>query len=188
VKEEIDMKRMLSRRFLGTIVALALVSVPALLLKSRTAEAFTLANLILSYDPLAVPKDHHLRVHMVNQYGQNAVVVQPMLWTPTLGPRTLLRGTIVTLQPGEGTEEAFPFANLSPPAGADRVAVVAEVWLSFGPGLTPIQVRDWSAEVASSIEVVDDNTGHQIAVLGGRHVVVPPRIFGLPLDFCLFCN
>jgi hypothetical protein len=183
------MKRIVTRRrLLGALVVLALVTVPAVLLKSRTAEAFTLANLILSYDPIAVPRDYTLHVHMVNQQGQNAVVVQPMLWTPTLGPRTLLPGTIVTLKPGEGTEEAFPFANLSPPPGADRVAVVAEVWLSFGPGLTPIQVRDFSAAVATSIEVVDDNTGHQIAVFGGRHVVVPPRFIGLPLDFCLFCN
>jgi len=183
------MKRIVTRRrLLGAAVVLALVTVPAVLLKSRTAEAFTLANLMLSYDPIAVPRDYSLHVHMVNQYGQNPVLVQPMLWTPTLGPRTLLRGTIVTLNPGEGTEEAFKFVDLSPPAGADRVAVVAEVWLTFGPGLTPIQIRDWSAEVASSIEVVDDNTGHQIAVFGGRHVVIPPRIFGLPLDFCLSCN
>jgi hypothetical protein len=184
------MKRFVTgRRLLGALVVLALVTVPAVLLKSRTAEAFTLPNLILSYDPIAVPRDFTLHVHMVNQYGSNDVVVQPMLWTPTVGSSpALLRGTIVTLKPGEGTEEAFPFVDLSPPAGADRVPVVAAVWISFGPGLTPIQVRDWSAEVASSIEVVDDNTGRQIAVFGGRHVVVPPRIFGLPLDFCLFCN
>jgi hypothetical protein len=68
------------------------------------------------------------------------------------------------------------------------VAVVAAVWVTVGPGLTPSEARDWSAEVASSIEVVDDTTGHQIAVLGGRHVVLPPRVMGRPLDFCLFCN
>ena len=162
------MKRFVTgRRLLGALVALALVTVPAVLLKSRTAEAFTLPNLILSYDPLSVPIDHSLHVHMVNQFGQNDIIVQPVLTTPTLGAPTFLRGTIVTLKPGEGTEAAFPFANLTPPPGADRVAVVAAVWVSVGPGLTPIQVRDWSAEVASSIEVVDDKSGHQIAVLGG---------------------
>lgn len=183
------MKRFVTgRRLLGAVVVLALVTVPAVLLKSRTAEAFTLPNLILSYDPIAVPRDHTLHVHMVNQWGSNDVIVQPVLTTPTIGTPAILRGTIVTLKRGEGTEEAFPFVDLTPPAGADRVPVVAAVWVSTGPGMTPIQVRNWSAEVASSIEVVDDTTGHQIAVFGGRHVVVPPRIFGLPLDFCLFCN
>ena len=183
------MKRFLAgRRLLMAVLAFALVSVPTLLLKSKPAEAFTLPNLIISYDPLAVPLDHNLRVHMVNQFGPNDVIVQPVLTTPTLGAPTFLRGTIVTLHPGEGTEEAFPFASLTPPPGADRVAVVAAVWISVGPGLTPSEARDWSAEVASSIEVVDDTTGHQIAVLGGRHVVLPPRVMGRPLDFCLFCN
>jgi hypothetical protein len=182
------MKRMLSRRFLGAVVVMALAAVPIVLLKSKPAEAFTLPNLIITYDPLAVPKDHHLRVHMVNQWGGNDVLAEPVVYTPTLGPRVFLRGSIVTLKPGEGTEEAFPFANLTPPPGADRVAVVAEVWLSAPAGLTPIQVRDWSAQVATSLEVVDDNTGHQIAVLGGRHVVIPPRSIAFPPDFCLFCN
>ena len=183
------MKRFVTgRRLLGALAVLALVTVPAVLLKSRTAEAFTFANLILSYDPIAVPRDYSLHVHMVNQFGQNNVIVQPVLTTPTLGTPALLRGTIVVLKPGEGTEEAFPFVDLSPPAGADRVPVVAAVWVSFGPGLTPIQVLDWSAEVATSVEVVDDNTGHQLAVLGGRHVVVPPRLIGLPVTFCVFCN
>jgi hypothetical protein len=184
------MKRFVTgRRLLSAVIVLALVTVAAVLLKSRAAEAFTLPSLILSYDPIAVPRDHSLHVHMVNQYGSNDVVVQPVLWTPTVGaPPALLRGTIVTLKPGEGTEEAFPFVNLSPPAGADRVPVVAAVWVSFGPGLTAIQILDWSAEVASSVEVVDDNTGHQIAMLGGRHVVVPPRLLGLPTTFCPFCN
>jgi hypothetical protein len=184
------MKRFVTRRrLLGAVVALALVTVPTVLLKSRTAEAFTLADLILSYDPIAVPRDHSLHVHMVNQYSGNKVTVQPVVWTPTIGgPPAFLPGTIVTLSPGEGTEEAFPFVNLTPPAGADRVPVVAAVWISFGSGLTALQILDWSAEVSSSVEVVDDNTGHQIAVLGGRHVVVPPRLLGLPTTFCLFCN
>jgi len=184
------MKRFLTgRRLWGALVALALVTVPAVLLKSRTAEAFTLPNLIVSFDPLAVPRDHSLHVHMVNQFGQDPVIVQPVLTTPTLGGSpAFLRGTIVTLKPGEGTEEAFPFVDLTPPPGADRVAVVPAVWVSAGPGLTPSQVRDWSAELASSVEVVDDLTGHQIAVFGGRHVVLPPRLVGFPFDFCLFCN
>ena len=183
------MKRFLAgRRLLMAVLAFALVSVPAVLLKSKPAEAFTLPNLIISYDPLAVPRDHHLRVHMVNQWGGNDILAEPVVYTPTLGPRVFLRGTIVTLKAGWGTEEAFPFVDLTPPPGADRVAVVAEVWLSAPPGLTPIQVRDWSAQVATSLEVVDDSTGHQIAVLGGRHVVIPSRSIAIPPDFCLFCN
>jgi len=183
------MKRMFSRRFLGAVVALALVSVPAVLLKSRTAEAFTLPNLILSFDPIAVPRAYSLHVHMVNQFGQDPVIVQPVLTTATLGGSpAFLHGTIVTLNPGEGTSEAFPFVDLTPPPGADRVAVVAAVWVSTGPGLSAAEVRDWSAEMATSIEVVDDLTGHQIAVLGGRHAVLPPRVAGRSFDFCLFCN
>jgi hypothetical protein len=184
------MKRIVTRRrLLGALVVLALVTVPAVLLKSRTAEAFTLPNLILSFDPLAVPRDYSLHVHMVNQFGQDPVIVQPVLTTATLGGSPVfLRGTIVTLNPGEGTEEAFPFVDLTPPPGADRVAVVPAVWVSAGPGLTPAQVRDWSAEMATSVEVVDDLTGHQIAVFGGRHAVLPPRLVGRPFDFCLFCN
>jgi hypothetical protein len=182
------MKRLSSRRLLGTILVLALVAVPAFLMKSKPAEAFTLPNLIISYDPLAVPRDHNLRVHMVNQWGGNDILAQPVVYTPTLGPRVFLRGTIVMLKPGEGTEEAFPFVDLTPPPGADRVTILAEVWLSAPPGLTPIQVREWSAQVATSLEVVDDTTGHQIAVLGGRHIVLPPRSIALPVDFCLFCS
>ena len=46
----------------------ALVALPAVLLRSRTAEAFTLPNLI-SVDPVSVPVDHTLHVHLVNQFG-----------------------------------------------------------------------------------------------------------------------
>src|SRR6187397_2609728 len=115
------MKRRFSRRLLAGVALFALVAVSAILMKSKPAEAFTLPNLIISYDPLAVPRDHNLRVHMVNQFGQNDVIVQPVLTTPTLGAPTFLRGTIFTLHPGEWTEEAFPFASLTPPPGADRV-------------------------------------------------------------------
>jgi hypothetical protein len=80
------MKRFVTgRRFWGALVVLALVAVPAVLLKSRTAEAFTLPNLILLLDPLAVPRDYSLHVHMVNQFGQDPVIVQPVLTTATLG-------------------------------------------------------------------------------------------------------
>ena len=183
------MKRFVTgRRLLVAVAAFALGAVPAVLMKSRTAEAFTLPNLILSYDPMSVPLDHSLHVHMVNQFGGNDIIVQAVVTTPTLGTPARLFGTPVVLKPGEGTEEAFPFANLTPPSGADRVPVVAAVWVSVPPGLTPINLLNWTAEVASSVEVLDDKTGHQLAILGARHTVVPPRLVGLPVTFCLFCN
>ena len=183
------MKRFVTgRRLWGALVALALVTVPAVLLKSRTAEAFTLPNLILSFDPLAVPRDHSLHVHMVNQFGQDPVIVQPVLTTATLGGSPVfLRGTIVTLNPGEGTEEAFPFVDLTPPPGADRVAVVPAVWASLVLASPPPRSGTGRRNGDPPVEVVDDLTGHQIARLRRPHVVAPEGDRA-PLDFCLFCN
>lgn len=180
------MKRLFAnRRFLGiTATTLALVAISALLLWPRLARAFTLVNTTIYFDPVSVPAGHTLHVHLVNQLGTGAMALLPTLMptTPAAGGRVL--GSPVTLNPGEGSDQAFTFAGFSPPAGATRVPVVCsiQVWGSATSALP----ADWSGRVASSVEIVDDVTGAQVAILGSRHIVlVPPTGTLTP---CLFCN
>ena len=182
------MKRFLAgRRLLGTVALVALVSVSALMLGSRHARAFTLASLIISYDAVSVPVDHTLHVNIVNEFGTSPVIVRAFVKPTTAGAGTPAVGANITLNPGQGSDEAFTFAGFSPPSGANRVPVVTAIMVNTGlPGTTP--VVDWSAKLAISLEIIDDSTGRPTAILGGRHVVVPPAFLGLPPTFCLSCN
>jgi len=101
--------------------------------------------------------------------------------TPGAGSQVL--GPTVTLAPGDGSDESFPFAVFSPPAGVNRVPVVATIFVTLnGGGSLP---NDWSGMVASSIEIVSDKTELPTAILGGRHIL---RDRGGNPNPCLFCN
>ena len=182
------MKRFLARgRFLGgTLALLALVAVPAVLLGPRIARAFTLIPTIIYFDPISVPVDHTLHVHLVNQFGTGPMVFRTSLkpTTPTAGS-PVLAGAF-TLNPGEGNDQAFSFAAFAPPAGATRVPVVVTILVAPGGGGS--LPADWSGRVASSVEIVNDITGLQTAILGGRHIIRGGPPGGTTPTPCLFCN
>ena len=183
------MKRFLARRrFLGgTLALLALVAVPAILLGPRLVRAFTLPNNIIYFDPVSVPVDRTLHLHLVNELGSAAMDFRPFLKPTTPGAGSSVVGATITLNPGDGSDQAFTFAGFSPPPGATRVPVVCTIFVSLtGGGTLP---ADWSGRVASSVEIVDDVTGQQTAILGGRHILRsgPGGPGGTPTP-CLFCN
>jgi hypothetical protein len=180
------MKRFLARRrFLGSTIALfALVAGSATLLGPRLVRAFTLIPTIIYFDPVSVPVDHTIHVHLVNQFGTS-----PMIFRASLKPTTPAAGTPVvvgpvTLAPGAGSDQPVTFAAFAPPAGVTRVPVVCTIIVgAAGGGALP---ADWSGRVASSVEVISDLSGEQTAILGSRHIVVAGP-GGAPA-FCLFCN
>src|SRR5260221_922922 len=66
-KETPHMNRLLAgRRSLALLAVLALLAAPAILLEPRPVRAFTLPTDIIYFDPISVPLDHTLHVHLVN--------------------------------------------------------------------------------------------------------------------------
>jgi hypothetical protein len=181
------MKRIVAgRRFLLAAALMALVAVPAILVAPRDARAFTIPSLIIFYDAISVPIDHTLHVNIVNEFGASPVGVRAFVRPTTPGAGSPVVGASIGLNPGQGSDEAFPFAGFSPPAGGNRVPVVTTIMVNTGLGTTP--VVDWSGKLATSLEIVEDSTGRVTAILGGRHIVTPPGLLGLPPTFCLSCN
>jgi hypothetical protein len=169
--KEIDMKRFLAgRRFLPTAALLALVAVPAMLLGPRNARAFTLVPNVIYFDPISVPAGHTLHVHLANAWGTGSMGFHPVVKPTTPAAGTQVVGTFVSLNVGAGSDQAFPFAAFSPPPGAKSVPVVALILVTATA--TSTLPADWSGRVASSVEVVNDLTGEQVAILGGRHIIV----------------
>jgi hypothetical protein len=171
-----------ARRFLVTAALCALVAVPAMLLPPRTVGAFTLPPDILYFDPISVPIDHTLHVHLFNELGAAKYDFRTFIRPTTPAAGSPVVGATVTLAPGDGVDQDHAFAAFSPPSGSTRVPVVVTILVTdSGGGALP---TDWSGRVASSVEIVDDKTGIQTAILGGRHVVRGPTTPGP----CLFCN
>jgi hypothetical protein len=180
-----DMKRFLAgRRLLATLALMAVAAVPATLLGPHIVRAFTLIPNIVFFDAVSVPADHTLHLHLVNQLGTDPMEFRASINPTTPGAGSSVLGGPVILNPGEGSDQAFPFAGFAPPAGAPSVPVVVTILVSplAGSRLS----SDWSGQVASSVEIVDDKTGVQTAILGSRHIVRGGR-GGAP-DFCLSCN
>lgn len=171
------------RRLLGTVALLAAVAVPAILLGPRVVRAFTLPPDVIFFDPISVPVDHTLRVHLVNELGAGHMIFRPFVQPTTPGYGRSVAGAAVSLGPGIGAELGFTFARFAPPAGVTRVPVVCTILVSAASGRLP---SDWSGTVASSVEIVDDTTGAPTAILGGRHITRWGR-GGAPTP-CLFCN
>jgi hypothetical protein len=178
------MTRFLARcRLLGTIALLALVAAPASFLKPRPARAFTLPGDILYFDPISVPVDHTVHIHIVNELANDKMDFRALLTPTTPAVGSPVVGALVTLAPGEGSDESFTFASFAPPGGTVRVPIVATILVTptSGGALPP----EWSGTVASSVEIVSDKTGLPTAILGGRHVMRDNA--GNPKP-CLFCN
>jgi hypothetical protein len=170
------------RRLLGTIALLALVA-PTMFLEPRPARAFTLPGDILYFDPISVPVDHTVHIHLVNQFANDKMDFRALLTptTPTVG--STVAGSLVTLAPGEGSDESFTFATFAPPPGTLRVPMVVTILvMPTNGGTLP---ADWSGTVASSVEIVSDKTELPTAILGGRHVLRDNA--GNP-EPCLFCS
>jgi hypothetical protein len=170
------------RRLLGTMALLALVA-PTMFLEPRPARAFTLPGNILYFDPISVPVDHAVHIHIVNQISSDKMDFRAILTPTTPAVGSPVVGALVTLAPGDGSDESFTFSAFAPPAGTVRVPMVAMIFvMPNGGGTLP---PDWSGRVASSVEVVSDKTGLPTAILGGRHVLRDNA--GSPGP-CLFCN
>lgn len=173
------------RKVLGTTIALlALFAGPAILFGPRIVRAFTLIPNVVYFDAVSVPTGHTLHVHVVNRFGST-----PMIFRFSIQPTSPATGTPVTagpvtLNPGEGTEQTFSFAGFSPPGGVTRVPVTSLILVEAPSGTT--LSSDWSGQVASSVEIVDDATDLPTAILGGRHIV-RSNPGGVP-TFCLSCN
>ena len=174
------MKLVLSRRrlFGGFLAALALSA----LLGPRVVRAFTLPNNIIYFDPISVPVGHTLHVHVVNELGAAAINFRAVLKPTTPAAGSSVVGATVNLNPGDGFDQEFSFLAFAPPAGVSRVPVVCTIFVA-GAALP----TDWSGRVATSVEIIDDATGKQTAILGGRHIVRGGP-GGSPLSPCLSCN
>jgi hypothetical protein len=177
------MTRFLARcRVLGTIALLALVA-PTMFLEPRPARAFTLPGDILYFDPISVPLDHTVHIHLVNELSSVKMDFRAILTPTTPAVGSPVVGALVTLDPGEGSDESFTFASFAPSAGTVRVPMVATILVTLnGGGTLP---PEWSGTVASSVEIVSDKTELPTAILGGRHVLRDNA--GNP-EPCLFCN
>lgn len=168
------------KRFL---IVLALAAMPAIVLGPRMVRAFTLPPDIIYFDPISVPVDHTLHVHLVNQLG-GPMEFRAFLNPTTAGAGGSVVGAAITLNFGEGSDETFTFAGFGPPPGATRVPVVVTILANLpGGGSLP---PEWSGTVASSVEIVSDKTELPTAILGGRHITRDDGS-GNPAP-CLFCN
>jgi hypothetical protein len=179
------MKRWIAGR--RSLVALALIAgLSAAVVGPQIVRAFTLPPDILYFDPISVPVDHTLHVHLVNHLGSGPIEFRAFIVPTTPGAGASVAGPAVTLNVGQGSDESFPFAGFSPPPGATSVPVVVTI-LAGVPGSpgTPLP-PDWSGTVASSVEIVSDKTALPTAILGGRHVMRADRSGGTAP--CLFCN
>lgn len=176
------MTRFLGHRLPATIAVIALVA-PTILLEPRPARAFTLPGDILYFDPISVPVDHTVHIHIVNEISNVKLDFRALLTPTTPAVGSPVVGALVTLAPGEGFDESFTFASFAPPGGTVRVPMVATILVipTSGGSLSP----DWSGTVASSVEIVSDKTELPTAILGGRHVLRDNA--GSP-EPCLFCN
>jgi len=131
------MKRFLARRrFLVTAALLALVAAPAMLLGPGTAGAFTLPSDIIYFDPIGVPIDYTLHLNLVNEIGGTKVDFRPFCKPTTPAAGSPVVGATVTLAPGDGSDQDFPFAGFAPPAGATRVPVVCTILVTLTGGGT----------------------------------------------------
>ncbi len=180
------MKRFPSRRRLAVAAAvLALVAAVGLVVGPRIVRAFTLPSNIIYFDPVSVPTGHTAHVHIVNELGAASMDFRAFLkpTTPAVGSPVV--GATVSLAPGDGLDQDFAFASFAPPAGVTRVPVVVTIFVTLTGGGS--LGSDWSGRVASSIEIIDDATGQQTAILGGRHILRSGAGGSGPSP-CLFCN
>jgi hypothetical protein len=178
------------RRWLAGALGLTALLAGSAILGPRIVRAFTLIPNLIFFDPVSLPVDHTLRVHFVNQMGTDPIDVRIQA-SPTLsGTGTPAFVGPITLNAGEGTDQAFTFASFSPPPGVTRIPLVVQIHVSPSPPGTPVHglrmPDDWSGGVASSVELFSDRTRQQVLILGSRHIVQDGT--GNSARFCLSCN
>ena len=191
------MKRIVSTHRLAAaaFTLLVLCAGSWILLKPRAAQAFTLVPANVAFDPISVTTGQTLHLHFVNQFGVvnqiHGVQIRTVSYgifatcrptTPGLGgPVT---GAPATLNPGDGSDESFPFIAFAPTAGTTRIPVVCTVGVvdASGAALTD----DFSGRIASSIEIIDDATGRPTEFNASRHIMLTTKQGNLAP--CLFCN
>jgi hypothetical protein len=175
------MRRIVSRRGIavGTFALVLIFAGSAILLEPRIARAFTIINSTIYFDPVSVPVGHTLQLHVVNQLGTAPIGIFPTLkpTDPALG--SPVSGAAVTISPGNGNDQSFPFVSLAPTPGTTRIPVVCTVAVvGIPPAILP---ADFSGRIASSIEIIDDATGKPTELVASRHIVITTTP-------CLFCN
>jgi hypothetical protein len=164
------MKRVLSHpRFAaGTVAVLALITVAAILIKPPTARAFTLINFTgFFFDPISVNVSHTLHVNVSNHLGPGPLVIRGTCKPTPTGVGSSVPFGPVTLNSGDGIDVPIPWASFAAP---DRIPVVCTVAvLPSGGGTVPF---DFSARIASSVEIVDDKTNLPTANISSRHILL----------------
>jgi hypothetical protein len=173
------MTRIVSRhRFAAVTIAVLVLITGGILLKPRIARAFTLLTFTQIYfDPVSVSHDFSAHLHVVNQLGPGPIVIRGVVKPTTAAAGAAVPFGPITLNFGDGIDIPFPWAAFAPTT--DRVPVVA-VMIVSGPGGTAAPF-DFSARIASSVEIVDDKTNKPTELQSSKHVV-------LASGPCLFCD
>jgi hypothetical protein len=93
----------IGRRFLGPIAVLA-VAASVVLVGPRIVKAFTLPPDILFFDPISVPVDHTLHVHLVNHLGAAPLEFRAFIVPTTPAAGASVVGSAITLNVGAGSD------------------------------------------------------------------------------------
>ena len=174
------MKRIVSKhRFaFSSVVVLALILAAGVVLKPRPAHAFTLININgMFFDPISIPKGQDLHIHLVNQLGTGPLNFRMSAKPTVAGSGITLTSVVFGLNPGEGMDFPLSFATFIPTT--DRLPVVVTVLVTAPAGSTV--PADFSARIASSLEMVDPSTNQPTAILAARHIVTAAGP-------CVFCQ
>jgi hypothetical protein len=170
-EKEIAMRRIVSNRYAVAVTLLVLFTVSAILLKPRVARAFTLIASTIYFDPVSLTPAQTLHVHVVNQVGMASFGIFVTLKPTTPGLGTAVSGAAIILAPGDGADQSFPFVSLAPTLGTTRIPVVCKIDVfAIPPGGTP-PPSDFSARIASSVEIIDDATGRPTEITTTHHIV-----------------
>ncbi|HEX9406805.1 MAG TPA: hypothetical protein VF975_05780 [Thermoanaerobaculia bacterium] len=165
------MRRIISQYRLATALALlVLFTASAILLKPRVARAFTLITSTIFFDPVSVTAGQTLHVHVVNHLGAAPIGILVTVKPTTPGLGTSVSGVGVTLAPGDGTDQSFTFASLSPTPGTTRIPVLCIITVVAIPPGPPLP-SDFSGRTASSVEIIDDVTGRPTEITTTHHIV-----------------
>jgi len=175
------MRRIVSNRLAAAVALLVVLTGSAILLKPRVARAFTLLTSTIYFDPVSLTSAQTLHVHVVNQLGTAPIGIFVTLKPTTPGLGSAVSGAAITLSPGDGADQSFTFASLSPTPGTTRIPVVCTIAVVAIPPGPPLPA-DFSARTASSVEIIDDVTGRPTEITTTHHIVHATT------GPCAFCN
>jgi hypothetical protein len=163
------------------ITSVVLLTGSAIVLKPHVAHAFTLVSSLIYFDPVSVTVGQTVHVHVVNRLGTTPFGIFITVNPTTSGAGSPVSGAAVTLAPGDGLDQSFTFFAFSPPPGATRIPVVANVQVVAIPPSTSVPF-DFSGRLATSVEIIDDATGRPTTEIATTHHVVNTT------TPCVFCN